>query len=151
MTYVIDTALIILLFTLFALSHSLLANTKIKNRIAQRVGKNFAFYRAFYNLTSLLFFIFILDVAPHPDLVIYDLHFPYDITVVVLQIINIIGLIWSVKVIDIKEFLGLNQIKKFLEGDFSEGDSDDKSELIIRGPFKYSRHPLYFFLYSFWD
>ncbi len=149
MSYVIDVAIIIFLFSLFALSHSILANTKIKNKIAKRVGKNFAFFRAFYNLTSLLFFIFIYEITPHPDLVIYDLSFPYDIIIVVMQIFSIGGLIWSVRVIDVKEFLGLSQIQRFLAGNFSSEESDDNSELVIKGPFKYSRHPLYFFIILF--
>ena len=44
-----------------------------------------------------------------------------------------------------REFLGITQIKRFMEGTYSTADLDEKLELRIEGPFKYSRHPIYLF------
>ncbi len=149
MSYVNDVAIIIFLFVLFAVSHSILANPKIKNKIAIRVGNNFAFYRAFYNLTALMSLVFIYEISPAPDLTIYDLKFPYDIIIYFLQVLSVVGIFWSFKVIDGSEFFGISQIKRYLNGTYSTKESDDNSELVIKGAFKYSRHPLYFFIILF--
>lgn len=44
-----------------------------------------------------------------------------------------------------KEFLGITQIKRYLEGNYKVSDLDEYHEMVVSGPFKYSRHPIYFF------
>lgn len=44
-----------------------------------------------------------------------------------------------------KEFLGFSQIKRFSQENYNTDDLDEKMELRIDGPFKYSRHPIYLF------
>lgn len=140
-----DLILIFILFFLFALSHTLLASTKLKKRIAESGKDKIPFYRMFYNVSSILIFIAVYEIAPKPDLIIYDAHYPYDIVIFVLQMLALAGIIWSVKEIDLKEFLGISQIFRWAKGEYKTEDLEEKSTFHKTGAFKHSRHPLYFF------
>jgi protein-S-isoprenylcysteine O-methyltransferase Ste14 len=145
MNYFFDVLVIIFLFFLFASSHSLLAAFDVKKRLLEKIGTKIAFYRMFYNVSSLIIFITVYYLSPKPNVVIYDLQFPYDMIIFTIQVFGIIGLIWSVLHINGKEFLGLTQIKRYFEGNYRLDDLDEYHELVVKGPFKYSRHPIYFF------
>jgi protein-S-isoprenylcysteine O-methyltransferase Ste14 len=62
-----------------------------------------------------------------------------------IQILGVIGLFWSGSYIDMKEFLGINQIIRYTNGTYSVNDVDEYHQLVIKGPFRMSRHPIYFF------
>ena len=141
----LEIAAIAILFFLFAYSHTWLASSKIKKNIAEKIGGKIAFYRLFYNLSSLLFFSVFYFLSPKPDVVVYDLHYPYDIITFILQVLSLIGLIWSAKSIDMMEFLGVKQIERYLNGSYDAGDLDEKQILKIEGAFKFVRHPIYLF------
>ncbi len=139
----------IFLFTLFAFAHTILASNKTKKRIAHQIGNQIAFYRLFYNVISFLMFYVVLVIAPRPDIIVYDLQYPYDFVMVGIQALALLGLLWSVKGVDIKEFLGISQIKRYLKGIYDVKDLDAKTLLRITGASKYMRHPLYFFIIIF--
>ncbi|KAB2841082.1 MAG: isoprenylcysteine carboxylmethyltransferase family protein [Melioribacteraceae bacterium] len=141
----IDVLIIIFLFVLFGISHTILASNKIKQRIVEGAGNKIAYYRLFYNFISLISFLIIYEISPKPDVVIYDLNYPWDIIILVPQVLSLFGLIWSVKHVDLKEFLGISQIKRYLKNEYKINELDEHSELIIKGAYKYSRHPIYFF------
>lgn len=145
----LDILLIVLLFSLFAFSHTWLASRKLKTALAAKIGSRIAFYRMFYNVSSILFFLAFLAVTPKPDAIIYDLQFPFDIITFALQVLSLIGLIWTFSQFDSKEFLGISQIARFMNGTYSAETLDEKQELIFVGPFKYMRHPVYFFFILF--
>lgn len=145
----LDILLIVLLFSLFAFSHTWLASRKLKVRLAERIGDKIAFYRMFYNVTSILFFLAFFAASPKPDVIIYDLQFPFDIITFALQVLSLIGLIWTFSQFDSKEFLGISQIVRFMNGTYSADTLDEKHELKFDGPFKYMRHPVYFFFILF--
>jgi methanethiol S-methyltransferase len=65
--------------------------------------------------------------------------------IVALQIISGILLLWTTKYINMREFLGMSQIERFGKEYYDTEDLDEKMELRIEGPFKYSRHPIYLF------
>ena len=140
-----DALIITSMLSIFAVSHSILASHKFKLEITKILGDKIAFYRLFYNILSILFFMFIYFLLPKPNYLIYDLTFPFDIAIVILQIISGIFLIWAAEAINIKEFLGISQIIRFWKKEYSLDDLDEKMELIVDGPFKYSRHPIYLF------
>ncbi len=145
MSYVLDVVVIITLFSIFAISHSILAAFNVKKRITEKVGSKVAFYRLFYNVSSILILFAIYYISPKPNLIIYDLQFPYDLVIFGVQTLGVVGFFWSVSFIDVKEFAGINQIKRYLNNSYKIDDLDEHSKLIIAGPFKYSRHPIYFF------
>lgn len=145
MIVVLDVFLIIVLFFLFASTHSILAAYDVKKRLTETIGEKIAFYRLFYNILSLVTFIAIYFISPKPNVIIYDLQFPYDLIIFAVQVIGVIGFFWAGSYINFKEFIGLAQIKRYLNGNYKLDDLDEYHELIIKGPFKYSRHPIYFF------
>jgi protein-S-isoprenylcysteine O-methyltransferase Ste14 len=141
--------MILLLFVVFGISHSILASNKIKEQIVEKVGNKIAFYRLFYNLSSLIIFLALYEIAPKPNLVIYDLPYPWDLIIFGLQVISLAGLIWSVLPVDLKEFLGISQIIRWWNGNYKLDELDEHKTFIVKGAFKYSRHPIYFFTILF--
>ncbi|MEJ5351874.1 MAG: hypothetical protein WHS65_09805 [Melioribacteraceae bacterium] len=142
---IIDIFLIVLLFSIFAFSHSFLASSRIKNELIKNIGEKIAFYRFFYNFISIILFLVFYFLSPKPDILIYDLHYPFDIVTFVAQVISFGGLIWSLKGIDLKEFAGISQIIRFLRNEYKIEDADAKESFRINGAGRYVRHPVYFF------
>ncbi|MFA3783669.1 isoprenylcysteine carboxylmethyltransferase family protein [Melioribacteraceae bacterium 4301-Me] len=145
MSFLLDVLLIILLFTFFGFSHTFLASNKVKRLIAQRAGNLIAFYRLFYNISSLIIFMFVYFEAPKPDIIIYDLHYPYDIITFAFQIISLFGLLWAARSVDVTEFLGVAQIKRYLNKEYNAEELDEIQRFNTKGAYKYMRHPIYFF------
>lgn len=141
----LEISAIVFLFFLFAASHTFFASRKIKIRLSQNIGSKIAFYRLFYNLSSLLFFFVFYELSPKPDVIVYDLHYPYDIVTFALQVLSLFGLLWAVRPISIKDFIGISQIEKYFKGDYDSSELDEKLTLKIEGAFKFVRHPIYFF------
>jgi len=145
MNYVFDVIVIFILFALYGFVHSVAASEKVKILFKKVFGKLIAFYRLVFNIFAVVVFYLIWDLAPHPSLQIYKLPPPYDYLVLIPQFISLAGIIWCFKYICFKEFIGLNQIDSYLKNEYSENDLDANYTLRIEGPYKYSRHPIYFF------
>ncbi|MCP5062679.1 MAG: isoprenylcysteine carboxylmethyltransferase family protein [Ignavibacteriae bacterium] len=145
MSLLFDIFIIVFLFSIFAVSHSLLAAFNVKEKITAQVGTKIAFYRLFFNVSSILTFLAIYALSPKPNIVIYDLQFPYDIVVFGIQVLGVVGFFWSASYLDGKEFLGITQIQRYFNGTYVQEELDEHQELIVVGPFKYSRHPIYFY------
>jgi len=149
MTFLFDIFLIILMFSVFAAMHTILALKSVKEYIAFRVGKLMAFYRMVYILFSLFLFAVFFMVAPKPDINIYDFHYPYDIVIFIIQLLALMGLLSAAAEIDIREFMGLNQIRRWLNSEYKAKDLDEKPVLYTGGFHGCSRHPVYFFTILF--
>jgi protein-S-isoprenylcysteine O-methyltransferase Ste14 len=141
----VDIVIIILLFTIFAFSHTWLASLKIKRALVEKLGIKIAFYRLFYNISSIVFFLSFYAIAPKPDVIVYDLRFPFDIITFALQVLSLVGLIWATRPINLKEFVGTAQIERYMRGEYKVNELDEKQTLKIEGAFKFVRHPIYFF------
>ena len=148
MPYVVDVLIIFLLFAVYAWVHSVLASYRVKQSIKKNFGNLIAFYRLGYNLFAIVSLYLIYELSPKPHVIIYDLQNPFDILILIPQFIALIGLLWSFKYICVKEFLGINQIKRYIQKKYSS-DLDEDLTLTIGGPYKYSRHPIYFFSIMF--
>ena len=145
MNYFIEVITLIVLFALYGFIHSVLASEKVKILFRKIFGKFIAFYRLGYNVFALIGLYFIWDLAPQPSLQIYQLSSPFDYLVLIPQFLALAGMIWCFKYISFKEFVGLNQFDRYLKNEISDSDLDEKYTLRIEGPYKYSRHPVYFF------
>ncbi|MCF8240646.1 MAG: hypothetical protein K9J16_04605 [Melioribacteraceae bacterium] len=142
---IVDVLIIAGLFLLFGVSHSILASRKIKSKLADALGNKIAFYRLFYNVSSLIIFYVIYKISPKPGIEIFDLPNPFDLMIFGLQLLSLFGLIWAVKPINASEFLGISQIKRYVNGTYNINDLDEKLTFHRKGAFKYTRHPVYFF------
>lgn len=141
----VDIILIVFLFALFGISHTFLASNKIKTALAQKLGTKIAFYRLFYNVSSVMIFAAVYAIAPKPDVILYDLKYPFDIITFVLQVASLIGLYWATRLVDLKEFVGISQIERYLRDEYVIEELDERTELKVDGAFKFVRHPIYFF------
>jgi protein-S-isoprenylcysteine O-methyltransferase Ste14 len=125
-----------------------LASYSVKESFKKNFGNLIAFYRLGYNLFAIVSLYLIYELSPKPHVIIYDLQNPFDMLILIPQFIALIGLLWSFKYICVKEFLGINQIKRYIQKKYSS-DLDEDLTLTIGGPYKYSRHPIYFFSIMF--
>lgn len=141
----IDIFIIIVLLTLFGLSHTILASNKIKNKLVDTIGNRIAFYRIFYNVSSILILFAIYEISPKPSGLLYDLLFPYDIIILGIQFLSLAGFFWTLFYFDGLEFLGIRQVIRYVNGNYNVNCLDEKKTFVTEGPFKYTRHPLYFF------
>ncbi|NUM62235.1 MAG: hypothetical protein HUU44_08810 [Ignavibacteriaceae bacterium] len=148
MTLVVDVLTILFLFAIFGYTHSLLASVKVKTWFKKMFGDLIAFYRLLYNFLALLSLYMIYEVSPKPHIIIYDLPNPYDLIILIPQFLSLVGVIWAFNYICFREFLGLNQIKRFLEKRYTT-ELDEEFTLRIKGPYRFSRHPVYFFSITF--
>ena len=148
MSHIIDVLIIFLLFAVYALIHSVLASHRVKEIFKKNFGNLIAFYRLGYNLFAIVSLYLIYELSPKPHIIIYDLPKPIDVLILIPQFIALIGILWSFKYICIKELLGINQIKRYMQRNYSS-DLDEDLTLTIGGPYKYSRHPIYFFSIMF--
>jgi len=142
---ILDIILIILLYSVFAISHSFLALLKIKKTITEKMGAGIAFYRLFYNIASIILILALYIIAPHPDIIVYDLQFPFDIITFVFQILSLCGLIWAGKSVNWEEFLGITQIILYFKNEYNIDELDERPSLNTTGAFKFVRHPIYLF------
>ncbi len=145
MSHIGDVFFIILLFAIFAISHSVFASLWFKNKLVESIGEKIAFYRLFYNFISILIFLAVYYLMPKPDVIIYDLQFPYDLFILGLQFLSLFGLVYTGFKINGKEFLGISQVKRYIKGKYNLNDLDEKCELRTDGIFSYTRHPIYLF------
>jgi methanethiol S-methyltransferase len=145
MSLAFDLAVTIILLSLFCISHSILASNKIKRLFQNRFGKLIAYYRIGYNIISAISFIIIYLSLPTINITLYDLPSPYDLIILFFQFLSLIGFIWSARYFSSGEFIGWAQIRRLREGNYDSNDLDESSTLRIEGPYKYSRHPIYFF------
>jgi len=149
MSVVIDVLIIIILFGLFAASHTLMASVNIKIRLRDKLKDGIAFYRMFYNVFSIISLIIIYTLSPKPDILIYELQAPYDIIVFLFQAAALVGIFIAGSQIDFKEFLGVSQIVRYINHDYDVNDLDEKQRFTMNGLYKYTRHPIYFFAILF--
>lgn len=141
----VDVLIIILLFASFGVLHSFLASLKVKQYLNRRLGKHIAFYRLFYNVSSIIYLVLIFDLAPRPDIQLYNLPEPFDIIILVPQLFGLAGIFWTLRYFCAREFLGVNQIIRWFNNEYNVKELDEHLTLRIGGPYRYSRHPLYFF------
>ena len=129
--------LLILLWTLYFIIHSLLASEFVKKGFAQRIGAFFRFYRLGYNFLSIIGFAgiwyFQSKMTPYLLFSPIELVFGVGISLIIIGIslggIAFFQYRW-------KEFVGLDQI--------NSSKSKLNSGLVISGFNKHVRHPLYF-------
>lgn len=143
--YLFDVLQILLLFAAFGAVHSLLASNNFKKLLIQKFGDLIAFYRSIFNFISLLLLYLVYFIAPHPDIIIFDLSKPFDLIILIPQFLSVVGIIWTLRYFSAGEFLGINQILRWYKGEYKIDEIDEVLTLRIYGPYKFSRHPLYFF------
>lgn len=146
----LEVLAILILSGTFVFYHSALASEKVLEKVKVNAGERYFFFRLFYIVSSAVLLGLIFYIAPDPYIILYDLRYPYDIILTVIQVLALAGIIWTFISIDLLDFMGL---KQFLYSLGDEEDPDEEEEktpkLWAKGPYKFMRHPLYVFLIIF--
>ncbi len=146
---IIDVSEIIFLFAVFGFLHSYLASNKVKLFLLKRFGNLIAFYRFIYVVISLIAAYIVYLFLPGSYTVVYDLPRPFGLIVLVPQFLALAGAVWTLKYFSLGEFIGINQIIRWLNKDYDTGNLDEELTFRIGGMYKRCRHPVYFFSIMF--
>ncbi|MCL4266241.1 MAG: hypothetical protein KJ069_23750 [Anaerolineae bacterium] len=135
-----------LLFVSWAVLHTLAAAVGLKRLFRRWVGEAAyaGWYRLLYNLFALVTFlpIYLLIPVVLPQTVVWSWSRPYLYLASLLQLIGLAGLIYSLWLTDVWEFLGIRQVLWYMAG--AKGEMP-QPRFITSGPYSLVRHPLYFF------
>ena len=142
----VNMILFLILFTAWAIIHSLTATFGLKRMFRRRFGDRAyaGWYRLFYNGFSILTFMPVYWLIPSllPDTILWQWPRPYNYLALIVQFIGLAGLLYSLWVTNIWGFLGLRQVIWYLKGSQT---NTPQPKFIVHGPYALVRHPLYFF------
>jgi protein-S-isoprenylcysteine O-methyltransferase Ste14 len=120
--------------------HSLMASVQLKQIAVQRFGEP---GRSFYRLSFVA--LSIITVLPYlalilllPDVRIYTIPKPWIYLTVFLQLLSLVGLLFSFKGTNLLSFVGLDPL-------ITKTTLPLNNIFVTGGLYKYSRHPIYFF------
>ncbi len=130
---------LILSVILWGLVHSIMASLSFRARLTAWLGKNvMRFYRLFFNIFSVITLVPVLWLAKVlPDSTLYAVPKPWFYVMLVGQAFAALGEVVGFSQTDIFEFAGLRQI--------ISPRAEVESRLVVKGLYKYMRHPLYTF------
>src|SRR5919108_5401507 len=134
-----------LLFSLFALHHSVFARDRFKRVVAKLATQRLT--RSLYVWTASLLLIVVCMLWQPVGGELYEAHGVRAIAHAVLQLVGIAVIVQSVRAIDALDLAGLRQIET--PGDSSRSltksgpDPATGDTLQTRGPYRWVRHPLY--------
>jgi len=149
MSLFIDIISILLLVFSFCALHSLFATRYAKNFVKRHAGNYMAFYRLGYNALSVFLLMLIVDLAPRPPFIIYDLPYPFDLVIYGVQVISLGFIVYTFALTNFREFLGVNQVFRRLDGEYLPEELDERNTFRKEKMYKYMRHPGYFFTIVF--
>ncbi|MBK8660171.1 MAG: isoprenylcysteine carboxylmethyltransferase family protein [Bacteroidetes bacterium] len=128
--------LLVILWVLFFVSHSLLAANKVKASAQKLMGHSFIYYRILYNLLSLGFLSWILYVLLFKDNspLLLEPTVLNDVIGIGLTIVGVLIIVLAFRNYDLGEFTGIKQLSKQIH---------HPEKLVIKGLNAYVRNPLY--------
>jgi protein-S-isoprenylcysteine O-methyltransferase Ste14 len=128
----------------FFLQHSVMTRTGYRERFARRVREEL--HGAFYSTVSgiVLLIVVVLWQGPAPTLAAA----PQPVRWVLrgLFVLSLLAFLWGTRSLGPFDGLGLRAIRRYIRGRESR-----EPGFVVRGPYRWVRHPLYFFvLVLFW-
>jgi protein-S-isoprenylcysteine O-methyltransferase Ste14 len=132
---------IFLAVTVYAVLHSVLASNTMKALAERRLGL-FArrYYRFFYNLAAGITLLPVLwCVARLPDQPLYVIPMPFALVFQALQVAAVVGALATLAQTGILDFLGLSL----------QDEVASSGPLVVKGFYRWMRHPLYTFGFLF--
>ncbi len=142
---------IALIMTIFAVLHSLLAGTAMKQALRKRMGERiyYGFYRIVYNLVAIVTLIPAgFAVMRTPSGVVWQISGTGAVILLMVQSMGMIGVLVSLLQIDLARFAGLRQMRAYFS---NEALPLPDEPLQMNGLYRFVRHPLYLFsLLSIW-
>jgi methanethiol S-methyltransferase len=133
-----NALLIFLTMAAWSVFHSWLAALRTKERVRKLFGKTAdRFYRLGFVLAAVLTLApILLLIGVLPSRVLWRIRPPWLYLTVTLQVLAVLGLIAGVLHTDVMAFIGLRQLLS--------NELERQEKLVIKGFYKWVRHPLYF-------
>ncbi len=137
----ISTAIVFnfLLSAVFFIQHSLMIRKAVREKIDRYLPKE-SFY-AFHSICSGILLGSTVLLWQETDLLLLSVSEPYNYLFRTITISSIVGLLWAIKSLTDFDPFGRKQISNFLKNRKIEDQV-----FILRGPYKITRHPFYFFI-----
>lgn len=138
MNNVITSFILIVIMTVaYSTLHSILAALRVKDKVRQVFGPpSDRYYRLIYNLISVISFLPVLFyIYQNRGLTLYSLQGPWLFVALVVQGLALLLLVVGLWQTGPWQFLGLSQ----LIGDAK----NEENKLVVRGLYRWARHPLY--------
>src|SRR5262245_30406488 len=134
----------VVLFSVFALHHSVFARESVRRRLAHAFGP---LERSFYVWIASLLFIAVCKLwLPLPGMV-WELNGAFSVVLLFLQFAGIVFSVYSASVIDIWELSGIRQLNSQLPipnaQPIPRPNSQTEFEFKTTGPYGLVRHPIY--------
>ncbi len=127
------------LSTLYFTQHSAMVRKSVRRKIEPFLPKE-SFY-AFHSITSGVLLSATVLLWQQTDIIIYSIAKPYIYLSYFLCIIAVLGLLWAITSLSNFDPFGRKQISNYLQKRELTSQS-----FVIRGPYKFTRHPFYFFI-----
>ena len=140
MKYMSSPIIITIIFIIWALLHSLLADYRLKARVRSRWGDHvYRWYRLGYNVFAILSFVPVfLAYRFLPDRTLWVAPPPWNWLLRGVQLAGLLGLVAAVFETDVGEYAGLAQLRP-------GWSPDNKEPMRLSGLYCLVRHPIYFF------
>ncbi len=123
----------------FFTQHSLLIRQTIREKIDPHLPIE-SFY-SFHSICSGILLGSVVLFWQETDFIIFTVKVPYSYLFRFITIISIAGLLWAIKSLTNFDPFGRKQISNYLNNRKFEN-----SPFVLRGPYKITRHPFYFFI-----
>ncbi len=129
----------ILLSSVYFTQHSIMIRRTVRAKIEYYLPDE-SFY-AFYSICSGVFLSAAVLFWQETDLLIISISEPYRHVFYAITVVSIGGLLWATRSLTDFDPFGKKQISNFLKKRKTK-----KQILTLRGPYKFTRHPFYFFI-----
>jgi protein-S-isoprenylcysteine O-methyltransferase Ste14 len=141
----LNVILIVGAFAFFAILHSLTAGTRLRDALAHRLGTRLVngWYRLGYNVVSAVLILPALGLgAALPDWTLYQIRLPWNLLMLGVQAVGVVGILVSLLYTDVLRFAGVTQALDYLAG---RPPGSTEIPLRVDGVYRIVRHPLYLF------
>jgi protein-S-isoprenylcysteine O-methyltransferase Ste14 len=123
----------LVLFSVFALHHTVFARERIRHALAQALGP---LERSFYVWVASLLFIAVCKLwLPLPG-ILWDFGREFTVALLCLQLAGIVISVYSASLIDVWDLAGIRQLD-------AQAPEPQTTEFKTRGPYGWVRHPIY--------
>lgn len=129
----------ILLSSFYFTQHSLMIRKSVRIRIDKYLPKE-SFY-SFHSIISGSLLGATVVLWQQTDFVIFSVPYPYRYVLFFLTAIAIVGLLWAIVSLSSFDPFGRKQISNYLKNKQTK-----TQDFVLRGPYKITRHPFYFFI-----
>ncbi len=128
-----------LLCLVFFLQHSVMVRRGVKARMARVVPESYG--AALYSIASGLALFILVLLWQEDGRVVYEIRGPARWLLAATSIAAIAGFVWGVKALGEFDTFGTAPLRAL-----SRGTTVAPSVFVVRGPYRYVRHPLYLFM-----